>query len=83
MQQLTVHFRLNGAHDKIRVRSQHVGQKQFVPIPVSIQRFIKGDLYLLIGDLAQVHEYLVFNTARGICSQFDPFGYLERLHRFD
>ena len=50
-------------------------KKQLVAVPVGVDRLVERDLRLLVGDLADVHEDLIFDAARGIGRELDiPVG---------
>ena len=66
-----VHIVLQWTHDDIPVRAQHVRQEQLVAVPVGVDRLVERDLRLLVGDLTDVHEDLVFDAARGIGRELD------------
>ena len=82
-QELPVHVRLNGLHHQIALRPQHVGQQQLIAVPVGVQRLVKGQLRLLGGYFAQVHQNLVLNAPAGVGRQLDALGGLVGPHRLD
>ena len=70
-QQLLLGVLLHGPHDDVAVRPEHVGQQQLVAVPVRVDRLVERDLGLLACDLADVHEDLILDAARGIGRQLD------------
>ena len=82
-QQLAVDIVLNGAQDKVLVGAENVGEQQLVSVPVGVERLVKADLGLLRRGLAQVHEYLIFNAARGVGRELDVLVAAVRVHCLD
>ena len=82
-QELAVDIVLNGLQDKVLVGAENVGEQQLVPVPVGVERLVKADLGLLRRGLAQVHEYLIFNAARGVGRELDVLVAAVRVHCLD
>ena len=51
--------------------------------PVGVERLVKADLGLLRRGLAQVHEDLIFNAARGVGRELDVLVAAVRVHCLD
>ena len=88
--------RLNGAqeHGALRVvleraahgvgvRAENVREQQLVAVPVSVERLIDAHLRFLRAALAQVHEDLVFDAARGVGRELDVLVRLEGMDGLD
>ena len=70
-QQRTVDIVLERAHDAVRLGAEDVREQQLVPVPVRGQRLVERDLGAAPGDLAQIHQDLVLDAARGVGGEFD------------
>ena len=70
-QELAVDIRLDGAHDNVPLRPEHVAQQQLLAIPVGVERLVETDLRALGRVFTQVHEDLIFDAARGIRRELD------------
>ena len=70
-QHLAVCVRLDGTHDHVAVRTQHIAEQQLLAVPVGVQRLVEADLHAAAAVLPQVHEYLVFDAAGGVGGQLD------------
>ena len=62
---------LHRAHDGIRVRAQNVREQQLVAVPIGVDRLVERDLRLLPRNLSDIHQDLVFDTARGVRRKLD------------
>lgn len=82
-QELAVDIVLNGLQDKVLVGAENVGEQQLVSVPVGVERLVKADLGLLRRGLAQVHEDLIFNAARGVGRELDVLVAAVRVHCLD
>ena len=50
----------------VLVRAEDIGQQQLVSVPVGVERLVEAHLRALAADLAQIHQYLVFDAAAGV-----------------
>ena len=57
---------LERAADLVLVRAEDLGQQQLVSVPVGVERLVEAHLRALAADLAQIHQYLVFDAAAGV-----------------
>ncbi len=65
------------------LRSQHVGEKQLVAVPVYVERLVNGNVVLVLAVFSQIHQNLVFNAAGCICGELDVLFGTERGNGFD
>ena len=74
---------LKVAVDILRLAAEDIGEQQLVAVPVGVERLVKADLGLLRRSLAQMHEYLIFNAARGVGRELDVLVAAVRVHCLD
>ena len=74
---------LDGAIHHVALRAEDIRKQQLVSVPVGVERLVKADLGLLRRGLAQVHEYLIFNAARGVGRELDVLVAAVGVHRLD
>ena len=68
---------------QISFRAQHIGQQQFVPVPVRFQRFVQGHFVFQAAGAPQIHQYLIFDTPAGVGRQLDFFVWVKGVHCFN
>ena len=82
-QQIALHLLLQPMVHGILFAAQNIGEKQFIAIPVHIQRIVDRNLIFLLGTLAQIHQNLIFNATGCIRRQLDLALRAKGIHRFD
>ena len=82
-QQLMLGLRFKFLADGIGLGAEYIRHYKFVALSVHVERLVKRNFGAQTNYSAQVHQYLVFDTARRISRELDVFVGIERIYRFN
>ena len=69
--------------DHILLRSEDIGQEQFISIPVHIERLINRNFHARLVVSPQIHQNLVLDAPGRVRGELDLFLRIERVDRLD